>query len=133
MRTHISLIAALFLATGTAHADAVYDDDWDWSGCKEDHPAPYDEAWSGPRFFALRRGNGTPARRNNNSNHKRSVRLVTQEKRERGGKTLRFCATSACNGPVWHSELFAVWSRNPERAPGRSSGSASMLSRPCSE
>jgi hypothetical protein len=26
--------AALFLVTGAAQADAVYDDSWDWSGCK---------------------------------------------------------------------------------------------------
>jgi len=30
----LTSIAALFLATGTAHADPVYDDDWNWSGCK---------------------------------------------------------------------------------------------------
>jgi hypothetical protein len=40
-------VAVLFLATGAAHADAVYDDDWDWSGCKEtESPDPrYDEEY----------------------------------------------------------------------------------------
>jgi hypothetical protein len=33
-------VAPLFLATGAAHADAVYDDDWDWSGCKENGSYP---------------------------------------------------------------------------------------------
>jgi hypothetical protein len=61
-------IAALFLATGTAHADAVYDDDWDWSGCKEPD-TPYvtadgeriDEAYysceNGRDFEFFKRGN----------------------------------------------------------------------------
>jgi len=49
MKSHTILagVAALVLATGTAHADPVYDDDWDWSGCKETtSPDPrYDEEY----------------------------------------------------------------------------------------
>src|SRR5262245_57952301 len=46
-KTFLTGIAALFLATGTAHADPVYDDDWNWSGCKETTaPDPrYDEEY----------------------------------------------------------------------------------------
>jgi len=35
-------VAALLLATGAAQADAVYDDFWDWSGCKEE-PGPQND------------------------------------------------------------------------------------------
>jgi hypothetical protein len=60
-RFFIAGIAALLLATGAAHADAVYDDDWDWSGCKEDDPAPYDEQYysceNGRDFEFFKHGN----------------------------------------------------------------------------
>jgi SH3 domain-containing protein len=35
--------AALFLVTGAAQADAVYDDSWDWSGCKGEAGPQNDE------------------------------------------------------------------------------------------
>jgi hypothetical protein len=66
--TLLTGVAALFLATGAAHADAVYDDDWDWSGCKESN-TPYvttegeriDEAYysceNGRDFEFFKRGN----------------------------------------------------------------------------
>jgi Protein of unknown function (DUF2924) len=64
---------------GQRHAVTVTPDGFDWQGTTYGSlsaiaRAITGTAWSGPRFFALRRGNGTPARRNNNSNHKRSVR-----------------------------------------------------------
>ena len=39
-RLFLTGVVALFLATGAAHADAVYDDDWNWSGCKLDGQYP---------------------------------------------------------------------------------------------
>jgi hypothetical protein len=60
-KTLLAGVAALFLATGAAHADAVYDDDWDWSGCKDDDPAPYDEQYysceNGRDFEFFKHGN----------------------------------------------------------------------------
>jgi hypothetical protein len=54
-------VATLFLATGAAHADAVYGDDWDWSGCKDDDPRPNHESYysceNGRDFEFFKHGN----------------------------------------------------------------------------
>src|SRR5258707_5765055 len=56
---------------GQRHTVTVVSDGFDWQGTR--YPslsaiarAITGTAWSGPRFFALARGNGAPARRNKN-------------------------------------------------------------------
>jgi Bacterial SH3 domain len=53
-------VAALLLATGAAQADAVYDDSWDWSGCKEEPGPQNDEQYysceNGHDFEFFKRG-----------------------------------------------------------------------------
>jgi hypothetical protein len=54
------LVSVSLVAVVPAQADPVYDDDWDWSGCKADYPSQYDEEYysceDGRDFEFFKRG-----------------------------------------------------------------------------
>ena len=70
---------------GQRHTVTVVSDGFDWQGAT--YPslsaiarAITGTAWSGPRFFALARGNGAPARRNKNASAARNERLGNEHR-----------------------------------------------------
>jgi hypothetical protein len=108
-------IAALFLATGIAHADPVYDDDWDWSGCKENN-TPYvttegeriDEAYysceNGRDFEFFKQGNKRGYRRGGR------VCIIKTFKELPGADSPRLVWASCKEGGVQQQEVLKMYS-----------------------